>query len=47
MKIYEYCNDCGAYLGSAVWGLFHCPHCDAKLAISNYADNTDEDELHD
>lgn len=47
MKLYEYCGECDAYLGSAVWGLFSCPHCNAKLSLAKYAEEDleeDEDE---
>ena len=47
MKIEEYCGECDAFLGSAVWGLFTCPHCDAKLALSKYASFNDEEECDD
>lgn len=44
MKMYEYCSHCHTFLGSAVWGMFYCPVCDAKLAVAAYAEELEEDE---
>ena len=47
MKMYEYCGECDAYLGSAVWGLFRCPHCNEKISLSKYAESDEECEDED